>query len=89
VTGVRGAGLLLGITLAAPCAAAATGHLRRAGILVNPVRPDVLRLAPPLILTAGQADEFLAALPAALDAAAPGAAPPAPARPAERAEATA
>ena len=42
-----------------------------AGFLVNAVQPDVLRLAPPLILTADQADAFLAALPAALDAASP------------------
>jgi len=33
------------------------------------VQPDVVRLAPPLILTADQADAFLAALPSALDAA--------------------
>ena len=36
--------------------------LRDAGFLVNPVQPDVIRLAPPLILTAEQADAFLAAL---------------------------
>ena len=42
---------------------------RDAGFLVNPVQPDVVRLAPPLILTAEQADAFLAALPiAVLDA---------------------
>jgi acetylornithine aminotransferase len=66
VTGVRGAGLLLGVALAAPVAAPVAAALRDAGFLVNPVRPDVLRLAPPLILTAAQADAFLAALPAAL-----------------------
>jgi acetylornithine aminotransferase len=66
VTGVRGAGLLLGVALAAPVAVAVAAALRDAGFLVNPVRPDVLRLAPPLILTAAQADAFLAALPAAL-----------------------
>ncbi|MDG4798435.1 acetylornithine transaminase [Micromonospora sp. WMMD1082] len=75
VDGVRGAGLLLGITLTAPVAPAAAGALREAGFLVNPVQPDVLRLAPPLILTTGQADAFLAALPAAL-AADPGAGGP-------------
>jgi acetylornithine/N-succinyldiaminopimelate aminotransferase len=69
VTGVRGAGLLLGITLAAPVSATVTGALQRAGFLANPIQPDVVRLAPPLILTAEQADAFLAALPAALDAA--------------------
>ena len=36
---------------------------RRAGFLVNAVQPDAIRLAPPLILSAGQADEFIAALP--------------------------
>jgi acetylornithine/N-succinyldiaminopimelate aminotransferase len=66
---VRGAGLLLGVVLTAPAAGEVTAALREAGFLVNPVRPDVIRLAPPLILTAGQVDAFLAALPAALDAA--------------------
>jgi acetylornithine aminotransferase len=69
VDGVRGAGLLLGITLTAPVSAAATAALQRAGFLTNPIQPDVIRLAPPLILTTDQADAFLAALPAALDAA--------------------
>ena len=68
---VRGAGLLLGVVLDQPVSAAAAAALREAGFLVNPVQPDVVRLAPPLILTAAQADAFLAALPAALSAAAP------------------
>ncbi|MFE0593620.1 acetylornithine transaminase [Micromonospora echinospora] len=70
VTEVRGAGLLLGVVLAAPVSKPVTEALRAAGFLVNPVQPDVVRLAPPLILTADQADAFLTALPAALDAAA-------------------
>ncbi|WP_433495745.1 acetylornithine transaminase [Micromonospora sp. CA-248089] len=68
---VRGAGLLLGVVLDQPVSAAAAAALRETGFLVNPVQPDVVRLAPPLILTAAQADAFLAALPAALSAAAP------------------
>ncbi|MDO3685356.1 acetylornithine transaminase [Micromonospora sp. C28ISP2-4] len=68
---VRGAGLLLGIVLDQPVSAATAAALREVGFLVNPVQPDVVRLAPPLILTAAQADAFLAALPAALSAAAP------------------
>jgi acetylornithine aminotransferase len=40
---------------------------RQAGFLVNAVQPDAIRLAPPLILSAGQADEFIAALPGILD----------------------
>ncbi|MET8836760.1 acetylornithine transaminase [Micromonospora sp. NPDC004540] len=71
VVDVRGAGLLLGIVLAEPVSGAVATALRTAGFLVNPVQPGVVRLAPPLILAADQADAFLAALPAALDAAAP------------------
>jgi acetylornithine/N-succinyldiaminopimelate aminotransferase len=70
VAGVRGAGLLLGVELTRPASGAVAAGLRAAGFLVNPVQPDVVRLAPPLVLTAEQADAFLAALPAALDGAA-------------------
>ena len=69
VADVRGAGLLIGVVLTAPVSAAVAGALRNAGFLVNNCQPDVIRLAPPLILTAEQADAFLAALPAALDSA--------------------
>src|SRR5690606_21344011 len=74
VAGVRGAGLLLGIVLTAPVAGRVATALQEAGFLVNPVQPDVLRRAPPLILTTAQADSFLEALPAALDTAADSAA---------------
>jgi acetylornithine/N-succinyldiaminopimelate aminotransferase len=59
---VRGAGLLLGVVLTEPAARSMAAALSEAGFLVNPVQPDVIRLAPPLILTADQADAFLAAL---------------------------
>ncbi len=62
VSGVRGAGLLLGIVLTEPVSADLAGRLRDKGFLVNAVQPDVLRLAPPLVLTAEQADSFLTAL---------------------------
>ncbi len=65
---MRGAGLLLGVGLAAPVAGELAAALRAAGFLVDPVRADTIRLAPPLILTADQADTFVAALPAVLDA---------------------
>lgn len=68
VDSVRGAGLLLGIVLCQDLAAAVEAQLRSAGFLVNAVTPRVLRLAPPLVLTDVQADAFVAALPAALDA---------------------
>ena len=63
---VRQSGLLLGIQLTTPAAAQVTNAAREAGFLVNPVQPDVVRLAPPLILSDDQADRFLTALPALL-----------------------
>ncbi|MEV7045259.1 acetylornithine transaminase [Amycolatopsis sp. NPDC051061] len=67
VAGVRGAGLLLGIALREPVSAAVAKAVQDAGYLVNPVAPDTVRLAPPLVLDADQAAGFLAALPNALD----------------------
>jgi acetylornithine/N-succinyldiaminopimelate aminotransferase len=69
VTGVRGRGALLGVVLSAPVAGALEAALRGAGFLTNAVAPDVLRLAPSLVLSDGQVDALVAALPAALDAA--------------------
>jgi acetylornithine/N-succinyldiaminopimelate aminotransferase len=74
VAGVRGEGLLIAVQLAAPVAARTAAALLEAGFIVNAVAPDALRLAPPLILTAEQAETFVAALPLALDRA--GASPP-------------
>ena len=68
VAGVRGRGLLRGIVLTEPIAAAVSDAALDAGFVVNAPRPDVLRLAPPLITTAAQLDTFTAALPALLDA---------------------
>jgi acetylornithine/N-succinyldiaminopimelate aminotransferase len=67
VAGVRGRGLWLAIALTAPRAADLEAAARHAGFLVNAVQPDAIRLAPPLILTPAEADEFLAAWPAILD----------------------
>jgi acetylornithine/N-succinyldiaminopimelate aminotransferase len=67
VAGVRGAGLLLGIGLRRPVAAAVSTALLEDGFIVNAVTPDTLRLVPPLLLTVEQADTFLGALPRALD----------------------
>jgi acetylornithine aminotransferase len=68
VATVRGAGLMLGIVLTAPVAAAVETAARRHGFLVNAVAPDVVRLVPPLVLTDTQADSFLSVLPEVLDA---------------------
>jgi acetylornithine/N-succinyldiaminopimelate aminotransferase len=69
LTGVRGSGLWRAIVLAEPVAAAVETAARQAGFLVNAVQPDAIRLAPPLILSAAEADSFTRALPAILDAA--------------------
>ena len=68
VTQVRGAGLLIGFTLAVPVAAALQEHLQAAGFLVNGIGPADVRLTPPLVLSDAEADDFLAALGPALDA---------------------
>lgn len=69
VSHVRGSGLLLGVVLTAAVAPAAEAAAREAGFLLNAAQPDVLRLAPPLIITEDQAASFVTALPAILDAA--------------------
>ena len=69
ITGVRGRGLLRGVTLSAPVAAAVADAALDAGFIINAPRPDVLRLAPPLIVTAEQLDGFVARLPELLDGA--------------------
>ena len=64
---VRGRGLLLGLDLdGIPAAAVARAALAR-GFIVNDCTPNRIRLAPPLVLTEEQVEEFLAAWPAVLD----------------------
>jgi acetylornithine/N-succinyldiaminopimelate aminotransferase len=67
---VRGRGLLWGVVLSEPRAKDAEAAARDAGFLINAAAPDVLRLAPPLIITEAQIDSFLDALPGILDGAA-------------------
>jgi acetylornithine/N-succinyldiaminopimelate aminotransferase len=62
VSHVRGAGLLLGIVLTEPASGRLATALRDAGFLVNAPTPDVIRLAPPLIVSAEQADALISAL---------------------------
>lgn len=70
LAGHRGVGLWRALELAQPVAPAVEAAAREAGFLVNAVRPTSIRLAPPLVLTEAEADSFVAALPAVLDAAA-------------------
>ncbi|GAB2743771.1 acetylornithine transaminase [Salinifilum aidingensis] len=64
---IRGAGLLVGIGLHESAAAQAVDTARAAGYLINGVQPDVVRLAPPLIIDESQVDALLSDLPAILD----------------------
>ncbi|MCT6919183.1 MAG: aminotransferase class III-fold pyridoxal phosphate-dependent enzyme, partial [Bifidobacteriales bacterium] len=55
-TSVRGRGLLDAIQLSSPCAGKVAAWCLDHGLIVNPVAPDALRLAPPLIIQADQID---------------------------------
>lgn len=66
LNGVRGSGLWLAAVLSEAQAPAVTTAAQAHGFLVNAVQPDAVRLAPPLILSAAEAREFLDALPAIL-----------------------
>jgi acetylornithine aminotransferase len=66
VQGVRGSGLWLALVLTRPVAAEVEAAARRAGLLVNAVQPDAVRLAPPLVLSEAEADEAVAGLRAAV-----------------------
>jgi acetylornithine aminotransferase len=58
---------MLGVVLTSDVAKPVELAARAAGFLVNAPAPNVIRLVPPLILTDGQVDEFLGALPGVLD----------------------
>lgn len=66
---VRGRGLLRAVVLDTEIAPAVATAAREAGFIVNPVTPSVLRIAPPLIVTAAQLDTFVAALPGLIETA--------------------
>ena len=66
VESVRGGALWQAVVLREPVAAAVEAACRERGVLVNAVRPDVLRLAPPLVVTSAELDEGVDALTASL-----------------------
>jgi len=69
LAGVRGDGLWRALVLSRPVAPAVERAARDAGFLVNAAVADAVRLVPPLVLSAEQADSFVAALPGILAAA--------------------
>jgi acetylornithine/N-succinyldiaminopimelate aminotransferase len=58
---IRGQGLMLGIDLAKPCGALVQRALD-AGLLISVTADTVVRLVPPLILSAAEADQIVATL---------------------------
>jgi acetylornithine/N-succinyldiaminopimelate aminotransferase len=65
VTGVRGEGLLLGVTLDRPVAPV-VDSCRHRGLLVLSAGQDVLRLTPPLVLSPAEVEEALGIIGAVL-----------------------
>jgi predicted acetylornithine/succinylornithine family transaminase len=68
VTGVRGKGLLLAVSLADDCSADVVAASRERGLLVNNVRPNAVRLMPPLNVSDDEIDEACAILEEAVQA---------------------
>jgi predicted acetylornithine/succinylornithine family transaminase len=62
VLSVRGAGLLLAAQLERPIAKEATAAALAQGLLVNAVRPDAIRVAPPLLVSDDELQQALAIL---------------------------
>ena len=58
---IRGAGLMIGIELDRPCGEL-LGRACETGLLISVTAERVIRLLPPLILTAGEAEEIVARL---------------------------
>lgn len=66
VSAIRGTALWRGVALTGPTAGAVEAAARARGLLVNAVRPDTLRLAPPLVVTDQEVDDAVGILAAAL-----------------------
>ncbi len=64
---VRGRGLLIGLDLDGPYAQAVARAALARGFIVNDCTPSRIRLAPPLVLSEVQVDDFLEVWPAVLD----------------------
>ena len=62
---IRGAGLIWGIDLDRPAAPVVEAALER-GLLINRTSDTVIRLLPPYVITAGEFDEGVAHLEAAI-----------------------
>ncbi|MCC6382921.1 MAG: acetylornithine transaminase [Dehalococcoidia bacterium] len=68
VSGVRGRGLLVALSLTSECAGDVVAECRRRGLLVNNVRPNAIRLMPPLTVGDGEIDRACDILESAIAA---------------------
>lgn len=66
VTGIRGRGLLIGIALVAPVAAAVVAASQERGLIVNAANPSTVRIAPALTIGDAEIEEFQTLFAAAL-----------------------
>lgn len=69
ITEVRGAGLMVGVSLREPIAVDVASKLLGAGVVVNHIGTDILRFLPPLMCGCAEIDTLLATLSDALEAA--------------------
>jgi acetylornithine/N-succinyldiaminopimelate aminotransferase len=67
VSGQRGIGLLRGLELTQDVSVAVMNGAREAGLLVNPIRPDVVRFMPPLTVTEAEINQAVDIVEAVLD----------------------
>jgi acetylornithine/N-succinyldiaminopimelate aminotransferase len=67
ITEIRGKGLLFAVEFTADIAAAVVVACNELGLLVNPVRPNAIRLMPPLIVNEEEIDEAIEKLGTALE----------------------
>ena len=59
ISDVRGMGLLIAVEFASDAAAAVVSACNGAGLLLNPVQPNAVRLMPPLTVTKAEIDQAL------------------------------
>jgi acetylornithine/N-succinyldiaminopimelate aminotransferase len=68
VSGTRGAGLLIGVSLTRPVARELVAAAFAEGLIINAANDSSIRIAPPLIVTDAQIDEFVTKFTTALEA---------------------